>query len=219
MTANAMSSAPNTPPREVDADFDDQDVLDAAQSTEEFLASFMHASNNNDGYRSPPYESIQINANMMGADEGFFLLSDQEPSTAAPVAAREAQNSTRQYAIQRMLDEFNSSSSEIRPPPRGVICKEDGIYSTAGDTQPPPASSASPLFDDCYVDGKHVNPAGIHGITPGRYPHNHFRQTGAINPSERPAEIPLTYLQAFHTDLTKPASFSMSSRLMKSDET
>ena len=33
-------------------------------------------------------------------------------------------------------------------------------------------------------------------------PHNHLRQTGALNPSERPAEIPLTYLQAFHTDLT-----------------
>ena len=60
----------------------------------------------------------------------------------------------------------------------------------------------SSLFDDCYVAGKHTNPAGVHGVTPGRYPHNQLRQTGAINPSARPAEAPLTYLQAFHTDLT-----------------
>ncbi len=113
MTANAMSSAPNTPPRQFDADYDDQDVLDAARTTEDFLASFMHASNDSDGYRSPPYESVHINANMIGADEGFLLLSDQESSTAVPVAAREEQDSTRQYAIQRMLDQFNSSSAEI----------------------------------------------------------------------------------------------------------
>ena len=92
MTANAMSSAPNTPPRQFDADYDDQDAVDASRSTEDFLASFMHASNDGDGYRSPPYESVHINANMMSADEGLLLLSDQESSTAAPAAGREEQH-------------------------------------------------------------------------------------------------------------------------------
>jgi hypothetical protein len=64
---------------------------------------------------------------------------------------------------------------------------------------PTPSSS---LFDDCYVAGRHTNPAGVHGITPCRYPHNQLRQTGALNPSDRSVDTPLTYLQAFHTDLT-----------------
>ncbi len=52
MTANAMSSAPNTPTRQYDADYDNEaedadhdneTEREAARATEDFLASFMHA--------------------------------------------------------------------------------------------------------------------------------------------------------------------------------
>jgi hypothetical protein len=83
-----MSSAPNTSPRQSHADYDDEAECEAAQATEDFLASFMHASNPDDGYSAPPYESVHIDAHMMQGNEDLLLLSDQKSSTAVPAAVR-----------------------------------------------------------------------------------------------------------------------------------
>jgi hypothetical protein len=173
VTANNVSSAPSTTAHEYDADYDDDDASEAARHTEEFLASLMYAANaEEDGYISPGHGPVQINAHMMNDADSLWMLSNTDPPSTS--SAPEA-HTDRWSAPHNNQDTSVVSSMPHRP---------------------------SSLFDDCYVAGKHTNPAGVHGVTPGRYPHNQLRLTGAINPSARPAEVPLTYLQAFHTDLT-----------------
>ncbi len=56
--------------------------------------------------------------NLSPTSDGSYETMDNS-RRKAHLRKRDEPDSTRQYAIQRMLDELNSSASEIRPPPPG----------------------------------------------------------------------------------------------------
>ncbi len=84
MTANAMSSAPDTTNYELHSD--EYDEEEAARHTEEFLANLLYQSTVEDGYVSAGDDTVHITANMVTNDDLWFTSEESELSSQQPPA-------------------------------------------------------------------------------------------------------------------------------------
>ena len=107
MTANVMSSAPNT--NKYEPNSDEYDEEEAATHTEEFLANLLYESNVEDGYVSAGDDIVHITANMVTDDDLWFTSEESELPPQQPPAL-----TTPQY--QATLPQNEVRRTEVGPP-------------------------------------------------------------------------------------------------------
>ncbi len=188
MTANELSSAPARTELEYESDNESKHAR-AARHTEEFLANMLYEvhTQGDENYLPSNDGPVRVTANMISGEE-FWILSDVDgkrdtpPKNTPPTLPGTNATSPSPYAKSPATTHAQTTNTGI----------------------------SSSFFDDSYTDGKLCKPAAAipqpghyHPVlSPGRYPHNSYRQALAVNPSERPTETHLSYLDAFQADLT-----------------
>jgi hypothetical protein len=94
VTANSMSSAPDTTTEEYEPHSDEYDEDEAARHTEEFLANLMYQSTVEDGYVSAGDDTVHVTANMVSGDDLWFTSVELEQPAQAPPALTSAHTLT-----------------------------------------------------------------------------------------------------------------------------
>ena len=199
MTVDTMSSARTNHHCDHDPESDDDD---AARDTEEFLAGLMHATyvQPHEAYPSPEYEPVHIDANMFTDDDSLWILAteDRPPMNQAAPSALPARSDLRPDAASdqlttRTFRQGIRSSDARADRERQADSRVTRHQRVESQDQRSFRDKVAPYHPVNLLESERKRT---------RYPHNYLRETGAINPSDRPEETPLSYLQAFQADLT-----------------
>ena len=156
----------------------------------------------NEDYSSPEYEPVHIDANMFTDDDSLWILAteDRTPTNQAPpafparsdlrpdVARPLSEQLTTRIFRQGIRSETARSEHERKADSR--VTRHQRVES---QDQLSFRNKVAPYNPVNLLESERKRT---------RYPHNYLRETAAINPSDRPDETPLSYLQAFQADLT-----------------